>query len=92
MVREAADALHRAQFQLSIATVPNTGTRGRGRVFERICSNWRAAYGLKAIGASVDLLCPMTYFDGVHCKQGETGNVNPASANPGSEPSRAGSL
>jgi spore germination protein YaaH len=62
MVREAADALHHAQFQLSIATVPNApGHAGEGAFSKWIFSNWRAAYDLKAIGASVDLLCLMTY-------------------------------
>jgi len=62
MVREAADALHRAQFQLSIATVPNApGHADEGAFSKWIFSNWRAAYDLKAIGAAVDLLCLMTY-------------------------------
>ncbi len=62
MVREAAGALHRAQFQLSIATVPNApGHAGEGGFSKWIFTNWRAAYDLKAIGAAVDLLCLMTY-------------------------------
>lgn len=62
LVREAAQALHAAGFQLSIATVPNApGRAGEGAFSKWIFSNWRAAYDLKAIGAAVDLLCLMTY-------------------------------
>jgi spore germination protein YaaH len=62
LVREAAQALQGAGFQLSIATVPNApGLAGGGAFSKWIFSNWRAAYDLKAIGAAVDLLCLMTY-------------------------------
>lgn len=62
LVREAAAALHKANLQLSIATVPNApGAAGGGAFSKWIFSNWRAAYDLKALGESVDLLCLMTY-------------------------------
>ncbi len=62
MVQESAAALHRANLQLSIATVPNApGQAGEGAFSKWIFTNWRAAYDLKGIGAAVDLLCLMTY-------------------------------
>ena len=62
LVRESAAALHRANLQLSIATVPNApGRSGKGAFSKWIFANWRAAYDLKGIGDAVDLLCLMTY-------------------------------
>lgn len=62
LVREAAAALHRAKFQLSIATVPNAPGHAGGTAFSKwIYSNWRLAYDLKAIGEAVNLVCLMTY-------------------------------
>jgi spore germination protein YaaH len=62
LVTEAAQAMHQAGLQLSIATVPNApGSAGDGGFSKWIFTNWRAAYDLKGIGAAVDLLCLMTY-------------------------------
>ncbi|HEU5337610.1 MAG TPA: glycosyl hydrolase family 18 protein [Terriglobales bacterium] len=62
VVTEAAAALHKAGFQLSIATVPNApGYPGQGRFARWIYANWRGAYDLKALAQQVDLICLMTY-------------------------------
>jgi spore germination protein YaaH len=62
LVTEAAAALHKAGFQLSIATVPNApGFPGQGRFARWIYANWRGAYDLKALAQQVDLICLMTY-------------------------------
>jgi spore germination protein YaaH len=61
-VKEAASALHKAQLQLSIATVPNSpGFPGQGGFARWIYSNWRGAYDLGALAQAVDLICLMTY-------------------------------
>lgn len=61
-VKESAGALHKAGFQLSIATVPNSpGFPGRGGFSRWIYSNWRGAYDLAALAQAVDLICLMTY-------------------------------
>lgn len=62
LVRTSADALHRAGFQLTIATVPNApGYPGAGGYAKWIYTDWRGAYDLAAIGKSVDFVCLMTY-------------------------------
>ncbi|MGC1617460.1 MAG: glycosyl hydrolase family 18 protein [Candidatus Acidiferrum sp.] len=62
MVREAADAFHKAGLQLTIATVPNApGEPGESGFSAWIYQNWRGAYDLKALAESVDLICLMTY-------------------------------
>ena len=62
LVTLAATALHKAGFQLSIATVPNApGYPGQGRFARWIYANWRGAYDLKALAEQVDLICLMTY-------------------------------
>jgi spore germination protein YaaH len=62
LVREAADALHGAGLQLSIATVPNApGYPGAGAFARWIYADWRGVYDLKALAQSVDLICLMTY-------------------------------
>jgi len=62
VVTEAAAALHKAGFQLSIATVPEApGYPGEGRFSRWIYANWRGAYDLKALAQQVDLICLMTY-------------------------------
>lgn len=62
LVTDAAAALHKAGFQLSIATVPNApGYPGQGRFARWIYANWRGAYDLKALAEQVDLICLMTY-------------------------------
>lgn len=62
LVSESAAALHNAGLKLSIATVPNApGYPGAGAFARWIYADWRGAYDLKAIAASVDLVCLMTY-------------------------------
>jgi len=62
LVKETADALHAAGFQLSIATVPNApGYPGASAFAKWIYADWRGAYDLKALAQSVDLICLMTY-------------------------------
>ena len=62
LVKTSAEALHRAGFQLSIATVPNApGYPGAGGFSKWIYTDWRGAYDLAAIAKSVDLVCLMTY-------------------------------
>ena len=61
-VREAANALHKENLQLSIATIPNApGSPGETGFSAWIYQNWRGAFDLKAIADSVDFLCLMTY-------------------------------
>lgn len=67
LVREAADAFHKAGLQLTIATVPNApGQPGEGGFSAWIYENWRGAYDLKALSQSVDLICLMTYDQHTH--------------------------
>ncbi|MGO8793305.1 MAG: glycosyl hydrolase family 18 protein [Candidatus Sulfotelmatobacter sp.] len=62
LVADTAGALHKAGFQLSIATVPNApGAPGIGGYSHWIYANWRGGYDLKALAQSVDLICLMTY-------------------------------
>jgi len=62
LVTLAAANLHKAGFQLSIATVPNApGYPGQGRFARWIYANWRGAYDLTALAEQVDLICLMTY-------------------------------
>ncbi|HEV2136624.1 MAG TPA: glycosyl hydrolase family 18 protein [Terracidiphilus sp.] len=62
LVKTSADALHRAGFQLTIATVPNApGYPGSGGFAKWIYTDWRGAYDLAAIGKAVDMVCLMTY-------------------------------
>lgn len=62
LVKTSADALHRAGFQLTIATVPNApGYPGSGGFAKWIYTDWRGAYDLEAIAKSVDMVCLMTY-------------------------------
>ena len=61
-VAETAAALHKEQLQLTIATVPNApGLPGKSNYSHWLYANWRGAYDLKALAASVDLICLMTY-------------------------------
>lgn len=61
-VKRSADALHKAGFQLSIATVPNAPGYPGGDGFAKwIYTDWRGAYDLAELSKSVDLLCLMTY-------------------------------
>jgi spore germination protein YaaH len=62
VVARAADALHKAGLQLTIATVPNApGYPGKGGFAKWIYTDWRGAYDLAALVKSVDLVCLMTY-------------------------------
>src|SRR5579871_3591418 len=62
VVAEAADALHKVNLQLTIATVPNApGYPGQGGFAKWIYTDWRGAYDLEALAKSVDLICLMTY-------------------------------
>lgn len=62
VVAEAAAALHKANLQLTIATVPNApGYPGAGGFAKWIYTDWRGAYDLQALAKSVDLICLMTY-------------------------------
>jgi spore germination protein YaaH len=61
-VKATADALHKEHLQVQIAVVPNApGHAGSGQFARWIFEEWRAAFDLKALGESVDLLCLMTY-------------------------------
>ncbi len=61
-VAEAATALHRAGYEISIATVPNAPGLGSPTAFGQwLYHHWGGAYDLAALGKSVDLICLMTY-------------------------------
>lgn len=60
--REAAAALHRAGFKISIAVVHRPDDfAGPSRYHKWLFKNWRAGYDLKAIGAIGDFISVMTY-------------------------------
>jgi spore germination protein YaaH len=62
LVAESATALHKAGFELTIATVPNApGAPGESSYSHWLYANWRGAYDLKALAQTVDLICLMTY-------------------------------
>src|SRR5215469_10263571 len=62
LVADAAAALHKANLQLTIATVPNApGFPGKSNYSHWLYANWRGGYDLKALAQSVDLICLMTY-------------------------------
>ena len=62
VVERSAAALHKANLQLTIATVPNApGYPGKGGFAKWIFTDWRGAYDLAALAKSVDLICLMTY-------------------------------
>ena len=61
-VAQTAAALHKANLQLTIATVPNApGYPGRSAFAHWLYANWRGAFDLKALAQSADLICLMTY-------------------------------
>ena len=62
VVAQSATELHKANLQLTIATVPNApGYPGQGGFAKWIYTDWRGAYDLAALAKSVDLICLMTY-------------------------------
>jgi len=63
LVKNSADALHKAGLQLSIATVPNAPgyPAGKGGFAKWIYTDWRGAFDIADLAKSVDLLCLMTY-------------------------------
>lgn len=66
-VKRTADALHKEHLQLQIAVAPNApGYPGHTAFDKWIFEEWRAAFDLKALGESVDLLCLMTYDQHTH--------------------------
>ncbi len=61
-VLRTAQALHKEHLQVQIAVVPNApGYPGHTAFGKWIFEEWRAAFDLKALSASVDLICLMTY-------------------------------
>jgi spore germination protein YaaH len=62
LVKNTAEAMHKAGLQLTIATVPNApGYPGAGGFAKWIYTDWRGAYDIEAIAKYVDLVCLMTY-------------------------------
>jgi len=62
LVKNSAEAMHKAGLQLTIATVPNApGYPGQGDFGKWIYTDWRGAYDIAAIAQYVDLVCLMTY-------------------------------
>ncbi len=62
LVKNTAEMLHRERLQVQIATVPNApGHAGKTEFGKWIFEEWRGVYDLKALAASVDLICLMTY-------------------------------
>jgi spore germination protein YaaH len=62
LVKRTADVLHREHLQLQIATVPNAPGHAGSQPYNRwMFEEWRGGYDLKALAASVDLICVMTY-------------------------------
>ena len=62
LVRHTADLLHKEHLLVQIAVVPNgPGYPGHTAFGKWIFEEWRGAFDLQALAASVDLLCLMTY-------------------------------
>ncbi len=60
--REAAEALHSAGYQLSIAVVHRPAEYpGKTRYLKWLFENWRAGYDLKALADAGDFISVMTY-------------------------------
>jgi spore germination protein YaaH len=60
--RDAADALHRAGYKISIATVHRTEDFAGPTPYHRfLYDSWRGGYDLKAIGAASDFISVMSY-------------------------------
>ena len=62
MVKQTADALHKAGMTLSVAVVPNAPGYSQGGDFAKwMWQYWRGPYDLKALGQAADLISLMTY-------------------------------
>jgi spore germination protein YaaH len=62
MMAAMADGLHKADLQISIATVPNAPGRPGETGFDAwLYENWQGAYDLKGLAQSADFICLMTY-------------------------------
>ncbi|MEQ4574966.1 MAG: glycosyl hydrolase family 18 protein [Gammaproteobacteria bacterium] len=62
MVKQTAEALHKAGMTLSVAVVPNApGYPEGGRFAKWMWEYWRGPYDLKALGQAADLISLMTY-------------------------------
>ena len=62
MVKQTADALHKAGLTMSVAVVPNAPGYAEGGPFSKwMWEYWRGAYDLKALGQAVELVSLMTY-------------------------------
>jgi spore germination protein YaaH len=62
MVKQTADALHKAGMTLSVAVVPNAPGHAEGGEFSKwMWEYWRGPYDLKALGQAADLISLMTY-------------------------------
>jgi spore germination protein YaaH len=62
LVRAAADAFHRENLQLSIATIPNAPLQAKETGYAAWhYARWGGAFDLQELAKSVDLLCLMTY-------------------------------
>ena len=68
VVKRSAAAMHKAGFQLTIATVPNAPgyPEGKSGFGKWIYTDWRGAYDIGEIGKYVDLVCLMTYDQNTH--------------------------
>ena len=62
LVETAAEAFHKQNLEISVATVPNAPGRPGETGFDAwLYENWQGAYDLKALGKSADFICLMTY-------------------------------
>ncbi len=62
LAKQTAQGLHGKGLTLSVAVVPNgPGYAGRGPFAKWMWEYWRAAYDIKALAESVDLISLMTY-------------------------------
>jgi spore germination protein YaaH len=67
MVAKTAALLHAHHLQVQIDVVPNApGHAGETAFGKWIYQEWRGGYDLKALAASVDLICLMTYDQHTH--------------------------
>lgn len=62
MMGAAADALHKQNLEISVATVPNAPGRAGETGFDAwLYENWQGVYDLKTLARSADFICLMTY-------------------------------